>query len=321
MQYVIGIGLFISIVLIIEGIYFTYITGKKSEEKKVKKRLRILSRLRLKNEETDILRKTLLSEVSWFNALLLKFPHLIGLERLLEQANTKYSLGVYILLTFLLVVCGYVIGSFVSIDIVIKLLFALCLGSLPYVSLNHAKNKRMRKFERQLPDALDLIVRALKAGHAFSGGLKMVADEFEDPVGTEFAKVLDEINFGVGVPEALVNLTERVDCAELKFFIVSVIIQRETGGNLAEILSKISHLIRERFKLQGRVSVLSAEGKMSAIVLIAIPVLLVLYLLVFSPDYLQLLLINPIGRIMVAGAIIMMILGVIIMKKMVSIKV
>ena len=129
----------------------------------------------------------------------------------------------------------------------------------------------MEKFERQLPEALELVSRSLKAGHAFTGGLKMVAEEFGDPVGVEFGRTLDEINFGVGVPEALTNLTQRIECEDLKFFAVSVIIQRETGGNLAEILESLGRLIRERFKFQGRVRVLSGEGRISAIVLVAIP--------------------------------------------------
>ncbi len=179
----------------------------------------------------------------------------------------------------------------------------------------------MLKFERQLPDAIDLIVRALKAGHAFSGGMKMVADEFADPVGTEFEKTMDEINFGVSTADALKNLIKRVDCPDVKFFVISVIIQMETGGNLAEILEKISYLIRERFKLQGRIRVLSAEGKLSAIVLIAIPFLISFYLMLVNPDYLKPLFTDPIGRFMVVLAIAMMIIGVLLIKKLISFRV
>lgn len=149
----------------------------------------------------------------------------------------------------------------------------------------------------------------------------MVADEFDDPVGTEFAKVMDEINFGMGVPEALKNFSNRVDCPDLKFFVVAVIIQRDTGGNLAEVLEKISYLIRERFKLQGKVRSLSAEGKLSAIVLIALPLLMVLYLMLVNPDYLMTLLTDQFGKIMVAFSSVMMVIGVYIIKKMITIRV
>ena len=179
----------------------------------------------------------------------------------------------------------------------------------------------MEKFERQLPEALELVARALKAGHALTGGLRMVAEEFGDPVGTEFGKTLDEINFGVGVPEALTNMTQRVDCEDLKFFAVSVIIQRETGGNLAEILDSLSHLMRERFKFQGRVRTLSAEGKLSAIVLVAVPFFIAGFFSLLRPEYIGILVSDAIGRVLVVTALVMMGCGIYVMKRMVSLKV
>ena len=179
----------------------------------------------------------------------------------------------------------------------------------------------MQKFERQLPDAMDLIARSLKAGHAFTGGLKMVADEFDDPMGTEFDKTLNEINFGVGVIEGLKTLANRVDCRDLKFFVISVILQRETGGNLAEILENIARLIRERFKLHGHIRVLSAEGKLSAIILIALPIFVVFALSIINPEYINTLIIDPLGRIMSAFAIFMMIVGVFVMRRLIKIRV
>ena len=132
---------------------------------------------------------------------------------------------------------------------------------------------RTEKFKKQMPDGLDLVARALKAGHAFSGGISMAAEEFDDPLGPEFAEMLDEINFGVSVPEALKNLTNRIECEELKYFVMGVILQRETGGNLAELIETLANLIREKFKFEGKVRTLSAEGKLSAIILSALPFL------------------------------------------------
>jgi tight adherence protein B len=177
----------------------------------------------------------------------------------------------------------------------------------------------MAKFQEHLPDALDLIARSLKAGHAFSGGLKMVAEEFSDPIGTEFRKTLDEINFGVD--QAMKNLAHRVDCPDLQFFVVSVIIQRETGGNLAEILEKIASLVRERFKLYGKVRALAAEGKLSAIILLSLPPFIGIYMAIVSHDYIGLLFSDPIGIIMLISAVCMMIAGVVVMKRMITIKV
>lgn len=177
----------------------------------------------------------------------------------------------------------------------------------------------MKKFERQLPDAMDLISRALKAGHAFSSGLKMVADEFDDPIGTEFAKTLNEINFGVGVADALKNLPNRVDCRDIKFFVISVILQRETGGNLAEILENISRLVRERFKLQGRIASLAAEGKLSAIVLVALPFVVAFAISILNPKYIGTLFTDPIGKILIAFGLLMMIMGIFMIKRMIRI--
>jgi tight adherence protein B len=149
----------------------------------------------------------------------------------------------------------------------------------------------------------------------------MVAEELGEPIGTEFEKALHEINFGVGVPEALKNLPNRVDCPDLRFFIISVVIQRETGGNLAEVLSKIAYLIRERFKLQSRVKVLSAEGKLSAIILIAIPFVIALALAVLNPGYIKTLFVDPVGKVLVGFALVMMVIGIFVMKRMIQIKV
>ena len=172
-----------------------------------------------------------------------------------------------------------------------------------------------------MPDALELVARALRAGHAFSAGLKLAADEFDDPLGTEFQQSIQEINFGVSVQDALKNLARRIDCDDLKYFVVSVILQRETGGNLAEIIDSIAYIIRERFKLRGKIRVLSAEARFSAIILSAIPFFIVLAIRVTSPDYLSALFTQPLGRVMVAIALVMMGLGMLVMKKMVKIKV
>jgi tight adherence protein B len=172
-----------------------------------------------------------------------------------------------------------------------------------------------------LPDTLDLIARALKAGHAFTGGLSMVSEEFDDPIGPEFAETLDEINYGVSVPDALKNLSGRIDCEELKYFIVGVILQRETGGNLAELMETLASLIRERFKFEGKVRTLTAEGRFSAVVLILLPLLLTVYLYFTNPNFLEPLIKDHVGNLMAVMAVIGMIVGAMVMRRMVQLKV
>jgi tight adherence protein B len=203
----------------------------------------------------------------------------------------------------------------------LSFLLASLLACLPFLQLYQLKQKRIEKFRSQFPEALDLIARALRAGHSLNSGMKLAADEFHDPLGTEFDETLGEINFGVSVENALKNLAGRIECEELNYFVVAVILQRETGGNLAELIESLAHLIREKFKFQGKVRTLSAEGRLSAVILVMIPFFIGIFLHFRKPDYLGLLLYDPIGRIMLGTAVILMAIGILVMKKMVTIKV
>lgn len=321
MGIIIGIGIFITIVLLIEGIIIGMRSFRDSDSRTIKKRLKTLSAAGSDGEEIDIIRKRILSEVPWLNRILLRITRIQQLDKLLEQSNTRMPLGFFLSLSILLAALAAVIGSVMRMNQLVLVILALILGMMPFLYLISLKQKRMAKFQEQLPDAMDLIARALKAGHAFSGGLAMVADEFSDPIGTEFRKTIDEINFGVGTDLAMKNLANRVDCPDLQFFVVSVIIQRETGGNLAEILEKIASLVRERFKLYGKIRSLAAEGKLSAIILLALPPVIAGYLFLVQPEYVELLFKDPIGIAMVVGAFIMMIIGTFVMKRMIEIKV
>ena len=321
MDILIAMTIFILTLTLIEGAYYGLRRMRSREKREVLRRLRGFSTTEYEREIIDIMRKGVLSDVPWLNRMLLSFRWTDKLSRMIEQSGTESTLGVFILLSIVLASGGFVISLWVASSALLSLIIAFFLGVFPFLYVYLKKKRRMEKFQRLLPDALDLIARALKAGHAFTGGLKMVGDELEEPVGTEFEKTLHEINFGSGIPEALKNLTRRVDCPDLRFFIISVIIQRETGGNLAEILAKIAHLIRERFKLQSRVQVLSAEGKLSAIILIAIPFVIALALSVLNPVYIKTLFIDPVGKALVAFALVMMVIGIVVMKRMIQIKV
>ena len=321
MSIIIGIGIFVTVILLIEAAYMGVRRFGESESRSIRKRLRTFSAGGGKLGEVDIVRKRILSEVPWLHRFLLKITRIHELDRLLEQANTSLPVGFFILLSVMLAAVVFAGGSMIHVSLSILIIFASLSAFMPFLYLLLLKQKRMAKFQEQLPDALDLIARALRAGHAFSGGLKMVAEEFGDPIGNEFGKTLDEINFGVGVEQAMKNLAHRVDCPDLQFFVVSVIVQRETGGNLAEILEKIASLVRERFKLFGKIRTLAAEGKLSAIVLIALPFLIALYLTAVSPSYIGLLFQDRIGITMLCIAAAMMLTGVIVMKRMITIRV
>jgi len=312
--------IFIMTVSVIEMFLYAYRTLKNPHRKKIKKRL---SRYLVQEEEkkTDIVRKRVFSDIPTFNELLSRISGIKKLDRLLQQANVKYPLSVFILLSAIMGFAAFLISNEMTRNTLLSLIIGLSSAYAPFLYLIGKKKKRIGKFQKQLPDGLDLLSRALRAGHAFTSGMKLAADEFDDPLGPEFQKTLEMINFGVSVPEALKKLTARIDCPELKYFVVSVILQRETGGNLAEIIESLAGLVRKRFKLQDKVKVLSAEGKLSATILIALPFLVVGFLKFSNPDYLSILVDDPTGRMIAGFAGFLMLLGVVIVKKMINIKV
>lgn len=275
----------------------------------------------IETAQLDIVRKESLSEIPWLNNLLKQARKFQILRTLYQQADCPTPLGVFVLMAIGLALGGLVLAISMRQTIVLALLFAGLLGSLPYAYLLWRKNQRLTMFERQLPEALELVSRALRAGHAFSVGLKMVGEEAADPIGKEFRRVFDEVSMGVALPQALENMTNRVDSVDLRFFITSVLVQRETGGNLAEIIDSLAGLIRQRFELQLRVRALSAEGRMSAVVLLGLPIVVGIALFKMNPDYMGLLLTDPMGRNLATVGSLMMVIGAVVMKRMVTIKV
>jgi tight adherence protein B len=271
--------------------------------------------------QLDIVRKESLSDIPWLNDLLLRARRFQPLRALHRQADCRVPLGVFVLAMPLLGLAGLVTALSVRVPLAPALLIAAAAGALPAGYLYWLKRQRMAMFERQLPEALELISRALRAGHAFSVGLKLVGEEAADPIGMEFRRVFEEVAMGVALPQALQNMTNRVDCVDLRFFVTSVLVQRETGGNLAEIIDSLATLIRKRFELHLRVRALSAEGRMSALVLIGLPVIVGLLLFKMNPDYMGLLFTDPMGQNLATVGSVLMVIGALVMKRMVAIKV
>jgi tight adherence protein B len=192
---------------------------------------------------------------------------------------------------------------------------------LPFIVLKMKRTRRLRAFEEQFPEGLDLISRALKAGHAFATGLKMVADEMPEPVGPEFRKTFDEQNFGLPMKDALDNLSFRMPLLDVRFFATAVLIQRETGGNLSEILENLSHVVRERFKILRQVRVYTAHGRFTGYVLLALPAVLCIALSFINPDHMNTLFREPLGRMLLMGALVMQTIGFLWIKQVIKIEV
>jgi tight adherence protein B len=318
MEKLIGVGVFLLTVFVIYGGYFFVKKIYNPEQKTVHQRLRVLGS---HSDAIAIVKKRTLSSIPWLNDKLLNASFVPRIERLHVQAAAPRPLGVYVILSVFLFFSGLFLAVVMGKNIIAAALPSALLATTPFLYLARRRKKRLEKFERQLPEALELVSRALKAGHAFTGGLRMVAEEMGDPVGVEFGKTVDEINFGVAVPEALTNLTQRIDCEDLRFFAVAVIVQRETGGNLSEILENLGRLIRERFKFQGSVRTLTAGGRMSAQALIAMPFIFVAIISVLNPDYINVLFTDPMGHVLIMIGLGLMAIGAIVIKKLVALKV
>jgi tight adherence protein B len=314
--------IFIVTAVVIEMFLYAYRTIRHPDRPRIRKRLKTISSRRgTTAADSDILRKETLSGVPLLNQLLRRVIGIDRLYRLAKQANTRFSISVFILAAVVLAVAGYFLAYQWAQSPILAAILAAFVGSLPFVYLVVLKRKRMAKFQSQLPEALDMIARSMRAGHAFTTGMRLAADEFDDPLGSEFHHTLDEVNFGVSVSDALTNLVDRVDCPDLGFFVVSVILQRETGGNLAEIMEKIAHLIRERFKLFDRIKTLSAEGKLSAVILSLIPIVVAAVLYIMNRAYIMILVTDPVGKKMIVFAVILTLFGYYVMKRIITIKV
>jgi tight adherence protein B len=323
----IAFGIFITVVLLVEGLYYFVRSRSRGarDQQLVKERLQSWTERPDLNKQSELVLKETYSEIPWLNALLVKLKERQSLARLAkahDQAKAPYSLGVYVLASAFLAVLAGVLGSRVVFMQPYIMLGCAGVGMLlPWGYLYYRKWHRLGEIHRQLPDALELIGRALRAGHALFVGMKMVGSEMRDPIAGEFKRGFDEISMGASVPESLSHLADRVELMDVKFFVTSVNIQRETGGNLAEIIDSLGRLIRKRFELKKKIQALSAEGRISAVVLMSLPFGIALALHFINADYLTPLFTDPMGQTMVAVGSTMMILGGIVMKRMIAIKV
>jgi tight adherence protein B len=194
-------------------------------------------------------------------------------------------------------------------------------AALPLLYVNFKRNQRMRAFEEQFPEALDFLARSMRAGHAFSVSLEMMGEETPDPLGQEFRVLFNEQNLGAPLDVALKNLAVRVPLLDVRFFVSSVMLQRQTGGNLSEILSRLAYVIRERFRLKGQVRAASAHGRITAAILTAMPMVVAVAMMFVAPDYLPAMAKDPDGKWLLLGAVLAQLIGYYCMKRIIDIKV
>jgi tight adherence protein B len=314
--------LFLAIVLLIEGIYLYWNSRHGPHVKRMQQRVRAMSGGGGNGDEPlSILKKRLLSDSPFVTQLLTQVPRVHHLDRLLQQSGLGWSVARFIGYSLACACAGLVAGFVFHLPALIVAALVIVLALLPALIVKRKRSKRLSLFEQQLPDAADLIGRALRAGHAFPSALSMAGQEMPEPLRTEFRIAFDEISYGVSMNDALLNIVERVPLEDLRYFVIAVLIQRETGGNLAEILASISQIIRERLKLLGKVRVLSAEGRLSAWILALLPFALLGVIMLLNPDFISLLWTDPIGEKCAGVALGLMVFGILWMRRIVRIRV
>lgn len=271
--------------------------------------------------EIQLIKDELLSTVPVFHRTLIRFEVFTRLQNTLRQADMTITVYRFVIYSM---VSGFVVGLitfFFSRSLVAMLLSTLIVMFAPLAYVLHRRRRRFNKFLEQLPDALELMVRSLQAGHSFSSALQMVATEMPDPIAREFGKTYEEQNLGLNIKSALENLVERVPILDLKLCVTAVLIQREIGGNLSEVLRNISHTIRERFRIQGEIRVKSAQARLSGYIVSALPFFLFFWINLVNPDYMKTLYDHPNGVYILGTGIVMQIVGWLIIRKIVDIEI
>lgn len=281
------------------------------------------SRRRGKNGDADpeslmLARSDDESIAALFNKMMESVP---ALGDYLDQADIQMSPAKFALICIACFIFGIVICVITPVPVLLGPVVGLVLSGLPAGWMMMKRKKRLAKFGRQMPEALELLGRSLRAGHSLNAGFGLVASETEAPLATEFGRCFEEQNFGIPLEEAIEDMAGRVPNMDLRFFATAVILQRQTGGDLAEILDKIGHLVRERLMILGQIQALTGEGRMSGAVLLALPPVLFLVMLKLNFEYVMMLFTDPIGRYLLCGALVSQVLGALMIKKIITIKV
>jgi len=271
--------------------------------------------------ELDVVRDEQLSNIPALDAILRRSERVSAIQKMLEQAGLTFRAG-----NFLALCAAFGVGSAIIAYVLTQRLeftwMAMLVGCMmPYAYASFRRTKRFEKFEELFPEAIDTLARAVRAGHAFTTAIELITSEISEPISGEFRQLYEEQKFGMPVRDALMNLTERVPLVDVKFFVTAVMLQRETGGNLAEILDNLSYVIRERFKIQRQVRVYTAQGRLTMALLMGMPPIIVTVMLVLNPGFIRPLFADPIGHTLLVAGITLQTVGYFVIRKIIRIQV
>lgn len=315
------VAVFIAVILMIEGLYTTWNSTRGPEAKRIARRLQTMADGSGHRDVITIRKQRALSQSEGLERLLRRVPYIDTLDRLLQQAGAEYDAGKFLLVSLGCGLAGLIAGLLLPVPAVVSVGTAMAAAVVPMLLVTRRRRLRLRRIEEQLPDALDLMGRALRAGHALPVAIEMVGKEMAEPLAGEFRTVFDEVNFGVSMQDALNALASRVPGTDVGYFVVAVLIQRETGGNLTELLNNIAMIVRARFKLYGQVRTLSAEGRLSAWILGILPFALTGLLNLINPRFMTVLWTEPAGTKMIGGMLVLMAIGIVWMRSVIRIRV
>ena len=314
---------FLFALFLVLGSYFIATHGSDAKRARLQKRLSEALMHTSQTLDVDVIlaRNELMSEIPWVNRTLIRMQTALQLKRMLDQADLHITPSRLLMFSVMAGMLGGLAASVVSPILLVWIFAGLTTASIPFAHVWWKRKKRFDAFLEHLPDTLDLIARALSAGHAFSEALHMVSTEMPDPIATEFRKTYEEQNLGLSLKLALENLAQRMPLLDLRMCVTAVLIQKETGGNLAEILEKVSYTIRERFRIMGDLKTLTTSSRMSAWLLCALPIFVAIAVTVMNPDYMSVLWKDPRGHYLIAAAMFMQISGMLIVRKILQIRI
>ena len=276
---------------------------------------------RAPEDELALLRNEQLSDIPALDNLLRRSSRIAGMQKMLEQSGVSLRAGNFLGFSALAGIAATLIAYTLSKRMEVAW-FALLVGFvMPYAYVSFKRSKRFEKFEELFPEAIDTLARAVRAGHAFTTALEMITNEVAEPISGEFRQLYEEQKFGMPVRDALMNLTERVPLVDVKFFVTAVMLQRETGGNLAEILDNLSYVIRERFKIMRQVRVHTAQGRMTMMLLMGLPPVIVITMQAMNPTFIRPLFDDPIGHMLIVVGITLQTLGYFVIRRIIQIQV
>ncbi len=314
---------FLACLFMVYAIYL--ITSRQTEAKRTLLKERLADAIRAsvhsQDAEVQLVRRELLSEIPWVNQVLMGVRVTTQFKKYIDQAASEVTVMRLVLFSLTAGVLAFLAVSMISTSYLLMFFFAVLATSLPTLHILMKRKKRLHKFLQLLPDALDLMSRGLSAGHAFTEALQMVASEMPEPIAGEFRKTYEEQNLGLSLKLALENLVERVPLLDLRMCVTAVMIQRETGGNLSELLEKVAHTIRERFKIMEDLKTMTLSSRWSAWLLCALPIFLAIYVTVMNPGYMDVMWRDPRGHVLLAVAAIMQILGILMVQKIMRIRI